>query len=55
LLLYGFGVIPLFQFGLLYALHVVAGLVFVITSPFFLPKISALPDLKNPFNAPDTL
>lgn len=55
LLLYGFGVIPLFQFGLLYALHIVAGWVFVITSPFFLPKISALPDPKNPFNAPDAL
>lgn len=55
LLLYGSGVIPLFQFGLLYALHIVAGLVFVITSPFFLPKISTLPDLKNPFSAPDAL
>lgn len=55
LLLYGSGVIPLFQFGLLYVLHIVAGLVFVITSPFFLPKISALPDLKNPFNTPDAL
>jgi hypothetical protein len=55
LLLYGFGVIPLFQFGLLYALHILAGLAFVITSPFFLPKISALPDAKNPFNAPDAL
>jgi hypothetical protein len=54
-LLYGFGVIALFQFGLLYALHIVAGLVFVITSPFFLPKISTLPDLKNPFSAPDAL
>ncbi len=55
LLLYGSGVIPLFQFGLLYALHLVAGLVFVITSPFFLPKISTLPDLKNPFSTPDAL
>lgn len=49
LLLYGFGVIPLFQFGLLYTLHIVAGLVFVITSPFFLPKIFTAPGVKNPF------
>ena len=55
LLLYGSGVIPLFQFGLLYALHIVAGLVFVITSPFFLPKISARPDVKNPFGLPDEI
>lgn len=55
LLLYGSGVIPLFQFGLLYALHIVAGLVFAITSPFFLPKISALPSVKNPFGPADDI
>ncbi len=55
LVLYGVGAIPLFQFGLLYALHVVAGLVFVLTSPSFLPKISTLPDLKNPFGLPDEI
>ena len=55
MLLYGFGVIPLFQFGLLYALHIVAGLVFVITSPFFLPKIFTAPGVKNPFGPADDI
>jgi hypothetical protein len=55
LLLYGSGVIPLFQFGLLYALHIVAGLVFVITSPFFLPKIFTAPGAKNPFGPADDI
>lgn len=55
LLLYGSGVIPLFQFGLLYALHLVAGLVFVITSPSFLPKIFTAPGVKNPFGPADDI
>ena len=55
LILYGVGAIPLFQFGLLYALHIVAGLIFVLTSPFFLPKISVLLASKNPFGLPDDL
>ncbi len=55
LLLYGSGVIPLFQFGLLYVLHIVAGLVFVITSPFFLPKIFTAPGVKNPFGPADDI
>jgi hypothetical protein len=55
MLLYGSGVIPLFQFGLIYALHIVAGLVFVITSPFFLPKIFTAPGAKNPFGPADDI
>ena len=55
LILYGVGAIPLFQFGLLYALHIVAGLVFVLTSPFFLPKISVLLASQNPFELSDDL
>jgi hypothetical protein len=49
LLLYGFGAIPLFQFGLLYALHLVVGLVFVLAGPFFLPKLSEARTMENPF------
>jgi hypothetical protein len=48
-LLYAFGAIDFFQFGLLYLLHVVAGWIFVFTSPFFLPKLEAAPATKNPF------
>lgn len=49
LVLYGFGAVDLFGFVLLYVLHIVAGLVFVFTSPFFLPKIFREPKPKNPF------
>ena len=48
-LLYAIGAVDFFQFGLLYLLHVVAGWIFVCTSPFFLPKIVATPSAKNPF------
>ena len=41
--------IDLFRLGLLYLLHVLAGLVFVITSPFFLPKLPRAVAGKNPF------
>ena len=49
LVLYGFGAIDLFRLGLLYLLHVLAGLAFVITSPFFIPKLSRATIGKNPF------
>ncbi len=52
-LLYAFGAIDFFRFGLLYLLHLVAGFIFVITSPFFLPKIVANPALNNPFGTPE--
>jgi hypothetical protein len=52
LVLYGFGVVDLFHFGLLYALHLLCGLLFVVTSPFFLPKLSSIPTAKNPFGVP---
>jgi hypothetical protein len=52
-LLYAFGAIDFFQFGLLYLLHVVAGWIFVFTSPFFLPKLEAVPETKNPFGSPE--
>jgi hypothetical protein len=55
MLLYGWRVIGLFEFGLLYALHLVTGLIFVFTSPFFLPKISAVAPSKNPFSPGDSL
>ena len=51
IVLYGFAAIDLFQLGLLYALHVVCGFIFVVTSPFFLPKMSAGSRQKNPFDA----
>ena len=49
LVLHGFGVVDLLGFALLYALHLLAGLIFNCTSPFFLPKISDSASLKNPF------
>jgi len=52
LFLYGFGVIDLLRFGLIYVLHLVAGLVFVFTSPFFLPKIFRGKPEGNPFSPP---
>jgi hypothetical protein len=51
ILLHGLGTIGLFQFVLIHALHIVAGLVFVITSPFFLPVVVVHPG-KNPFGPP---
>jgi hypothetical protein len=53
LLLYALGAIDFFQFGLLYLLHIVAGWIFVFTSPFFLPKLEAAPAAKNPFGTPE--
>jgi hypothetical protein len=50
--LYGLGAIDLFRLGLLYLLHVVTGLVFVITSPFFIPKLPRVALGKNPFATP---
>lgn len=52
LFLYGFGAIDLFRFGLLYVLHLAAGLVFVFTSPFFLPRIFRGKPKGNPFSKP---
>jgi hypothetical protein len=49
LLLYGIGALDLFRFSLLYFLHVLCGLVFVVTSPLFLPKISQKSAGRNPF------
>ena len=50
LVLYGFGIVDLFRFGLFYALHLLCGLLFVVVSPFFLPKISSVAAPKNPFD-----
>lgn len=52
LLLYGFGAVDLFRFGLIYVLHLIAGLVFVFTSPFFLPRIFRGKAKGNPFTSP---
>ncbi len=52
LLLYGFGTIDLFRFALVCLLHILAGLVFVVTSPFFLPAVSGFKPGKNPFSPP---
>ena len=49
LVLHGFGAVDLIRFGLLYVLHVVLGFIFVITSPFFLPKLLPAVKTKNPF------
>ncbi len=51
LLLYALGPIDLFQFALLYLLHILAGLVFVMTSPFFLPTVAPFKQGKNPFGS----
>lgn len=51
LLLYGFGVLDLPRFALLYALHLVAGLLFVISSAMFLPKLSDHKSGPNPFTS----
>jgi hypothetical protein len=51
LFLYGVNAIALFQFALLYALHLVVGLVFIFTSPFFLPKLPEAAAPKNPFQS----
>lgn len=48
-ILYGFGVVDLTRAALLFALHGVAGLLFVLTSPLFLPRISRAGIAKNPF------
>jgi hypothetical protein len=49
IILHGFGIIDLFRFALMYLLHVVAGLAFVVTSPFFLPTVGKSPAGRNPF------
>ena len=49
LVLHGFGAVDLLGFALLYALHLLAGLIFNCTSPFFLPKISEVAARQNPF------
>ena len=51
IILYGVGAVDLFRFSLFYAMHLVAGLVFVVTSAFFLPKIAPLISGKNPFSS----
>ena len=55
LVLHGFGAVDLLGFALLYALHLLAGLIFNCTSPFFLPKFSEAVSQKNPFGAPSDL
>lgn len=50
LVLYGFHALHVFHFGLLFALHGVVGLVFVCTSPFFLPRLVDTAGTKNPFS-----
>jgi hypothetical protein len=49
IVLYGFVAVDLFQLGLLYALHLVCGAIFVVTSAFFLTGISRSPRPGNPF------
>jgi hypothetical protein len=51
LVLYGFGLIDLFHLTLLYLLHILAGVVFVLTSPFFLPAVATSRPGKNPFGS----
>ena len=53
LVLHGFGAVDLFRFGLLYVLHGVVGFIFVVTSPFFLPKLVPVVKIKNPFTSAD--
>lgn len=48
--LYGFGAIDLFHFTLLYVLHALSGLLFVSTSPLFLPKVADAVRRGNPFS-----
>lgn len=54
IVLYGFGAIDLFRFSLLYVLHLLFSLVFISTSPLFLPKVAGAIDQRNPFNTPST-
>jgi hypothetical protein len=49
LVLYAFGAVDLPRFLLLYGLHIVAGLLFVVTSTLFLPKILEKKGGRNPF------
>lgn len=51
LALYGAGLVDLFRFTLLHALHILAGMVFVVTSPFFLPSAVAGKARGNPFGS----
>jgi len=52
IVLYGFGAIDLFHFTLLYVLHALCGLLFVSTSPLFLPRVADTVRGGNPFGAP---
>jgi hypothetical protein len=47
---YDFGIIDPLRLALFYALHLVCNIVFIATSPFFLPKIVAPTAGKNPFS-----
>jgi hypothetical protein len=49
-ILYGLGAVDLLQFGLIYLLHLFCGIVFVVTAPFFLPRLGE--KLTNPFASP---
>lgn len=49
IVLYGFGALDLIRLALFYALHMVASFVFIVTSPFFLPKVFHATAAKNPF------
>ena len=51
ILLYTFGTIDLLRLALLHLLHIIAGLFFVITSPYFLAPVSAKTG-ANPFGSP---
>jgi hypothetical protein len=44
---YGLGVLDLVQFLFAAVLHIVVNVVFLITSPFFLPRLEATQ--RNPF------
>lgn len=50
ILLYSFGAVDLPRLALLYAIHVAAGLIFVVSSALFLPKIGDHKIGKNPFS-----
>jgi hypothetical protein len=50
IILYGFGAVDLLRFALLFALHIVCGLVFAIASPCFLAPVTNPRSGKNPFD-----
>jgi hypothetical protein len=50
---YGLGLISLLEFLLLWALHLVLGLVFLLVSPLRLPRASdVVPTIRDPFTKP---